>query len=283
MLILRKLLLSTHLRASRVFFSSNTLPLKYQEHKIRIGKYDINYLQVGTGPHKVLCAPGALGTIWTDFKPQIEGFMKDKFSLVVWDPPGYGKSYPPEKELSLNFYENDADTALQLMKELKIPKFSLLGFSDGGITGLILAAKYPDAVNKLVVWGVNSFILPKEIESYKAIRDTNKWSKRILEPLFEVYGKENFPRYWASWVDAMERIYETNKGNICSNVVKNIKCPTLILYGEKDPLVDCVHVSHLHTHINGSRIHLYPEGKHHVHLRYAEDFNKRVQEFLLLT
>ncbi|XP_050349270.1 valacyclovir hydrolase-like [Nymphalis io] len=279
MLILKKLVFSTRLRASRVFFSSKT---SRKENKIKIGQYEINYLRVGDGPHKVLCAPGALGTIWTDFKPQIEGFMQDKFSLVVWDPPGYGKSYPPKKEFTQNFYEKDADTAFQLMKELQIPRFSLLGFSDGGITSLILAAKYPDAVNKLVVWGANSFILPKELESYKAIRDTNKWSKKLLEPLIEVYGKENFPRYWSSWVDAMERIYHANKGNICSDVLKNIKCPTFILYGEKDPLVDCVHVSHLHTHINGSRIHLYPEGKHHIHLRYAEDFNKRVQEFLLL-
>ncbi|CAH2085260.1 unnamed protein product [Euphydryas editha] len=278
MFTIRKAVSSNCLRFSRAFFSTKTLP---KEDKIKIGNHVINYLTVGNGPHKVFCAPGALGTIWTEFKPQIEGFMHDKFSLIVWDPPGYGKSYPPAKEFTVDFLEKDADAAYQMMKELHIPKFSVLGFSDGGITSLILAGKYPNAVNKLVVWGANSFILPNELESYKKIRDINKWSKRALEPLIEVYGKERLANYWASWVDAMVTIYNTKQGNICSELLKNIQCPTYILYGEKDPLVDCVHVSHLHTHISGSRIHLYPEGKHHIHMRYSEDFNKRVQEFLL--
>lgn len=44
-----------------------------------------------------------------------------------------------------------------------------MGFSDGGITALIHAAKYPNAVNKLVVWGANAFILPQELEMYKSM------------------------------------------------------------------------------------------------------------------
>lgn len=54
------------------------------------------------------------------------------------------------------------------LQALQLPKFSVLGWSDGGITGMILAAKYPDAVNKLVIWGANSFILPKELEQYES-------------------------------------------------------------------------------------------------------------------
>ncbi|XP_045767984.1 valacyclovir hydrolase-like [Maniola jurtina] len=279
MLISRKIIAPVFgVRFSRVLFSTTKLP---KESKTKVGKYEINYVKVGNGKHNVLCAPGALGTIWSEFEHQIEGFNRNQFTLVVWDPPGYGKSYPPEKDFSVDFLEKDADMAYELMKALQIPKFSVLGFSDGGITSLLLAAKYPGAVHKLVVWGANSFILPSELDAYKKIKDVNKWSKRLVEPMIEIYGKERFAKYWASWVDAMDAIYQANNGNICSDRLKNIKCPTFILYGEKDPMVDRVHVSHLHTHIEGSRIHLYPEGKHHIHLKYAEDFNKRVQEFLL--
>ncbi|KAJ8719180.1 hypothetical protein PYW07_016736 [Mythimna separata] len=252
-----------------------------KEEKIKVNNLNINYVKVGNGAHHALFLPGALGTIWTEGKPQVEGFNREKITLVAWDPPGYGKSRPPEKTFTTDFYEKDADAAYEFMKALKIPKFSLLGFSDGGVTSLILAAKYPDAVNKLVVWGSNAFILPHELEVLKKIRDINKWSKRMREPLIEIYGEKLFARYWAEWVDGMEAIVKTKDGNICSELLKHIKCPTYILYGQQDPLVDSVHVSHLHTHIDGSRIHLYPEGKHHIHLKYAEDFNQRVQEFLL--
>lgn len=44
----------------------------------------------------------------------------------------------------------------------------MLGWSDGGITGMIVAAKYPDVVNKLVIWGCNAYILPQEVDMYNS-------------------------------------------------------------------------------------------------------------------
>lgn len=169
----------------------------FQEENIKVGNHNINYVKVGSGPHHVFCMPGALGTIWTDFKPQVEGLNREKFTIVAWDPVGYGKSRPPDKNFAANFYEKDADVAFEFLKVwfhllekcnqnwpklsyvlhnsqlLKVPKISLLGWSDGGITGMILAAKYPSAVNKLVIWGSNSFILPQELEAYKSKHHLN--------------------------------------------------------------------------------------------------------------
>ncbi|XP_068623926.1 valacyclovir hydrolase-like isoform X2 [Battus philenor] len=224
----------------------------------------------------------ALGTIWTDFKAQVDGLNREQFTIVAWDPIGYGKSRPPDKVFTPDFFEKDADVAFEFLKLLKIPKFSILGWSDGGITAMILTAKYPSVVNKLVIWGSNSFILPHEVENLKKIKDVKSWSNKMRQPMIDVYGEEKFAKYWSDWVDGMVFISETKNGNICSELIKNITCPTFILHGEKDPLVDNVHVSHLHTNIESSRVHLYPDGKHNIHIRYAEDFNKKVQEFLLL-
>lgn len=77
---------------------------------------NINYVQSGDGAHKVLCFPGALGTIWSDFKPQIEGLDKTKFTVIAWDPPGYGYSRPPNRNFSTEFYKNDAVAAYDFMK-----------------------------------------------------------------------------------------------------------------------------------------------------------------------
>lgn len=71
---------------------------------------------MGSGPHNIICLPGALGSIWTDFKPQVEGIDREKFTLVAWDPPGYGKSQPPMKEFPPDFYERDAKVAVDFMK-----------------------------------------------------------------------------------------------------------------------------------------------------------------------
>lgn len=79
----------------------------------------MNYLKVGNGDNAVLCFPGALGTIWSDFRPQIEsesGLCQQQFSVVAWDPPGYGASRPPNRKFDLKFYETDADYAHDLMQ-----------------------------------------------------------------------------------------------------------------------------------------------------------------------
>lgn len=45
-------------------------------------------------------------------------------------------------------------------------KFSLLGWSDGGITALIAAAKNPDLIRKMVVWGSNAFVSQDDLQLY---------------------------------------------------------------------------------------------------------------------
>lgn len=56
------------------------------------------------------------GTIWSDFKPQIEGLDKSKFTVVVMDPVGYGKSRPPNRTFDVDFYKKDAKFSSELMK-----------------------------------------------------------------------------------------------------------------------------------------------------------------------
>lgn len=42
-------------------------------------------------------------------------------------------------------------------------------------------------------------------------------------------------------------------GSICQQLLPRIKCPTLIIHGEKDPLVPRFHAEYIHEHIKGSR------------------------------
>ena len=49
-------------------------------------------------------------------------------------------------------------------------KFSLLGWSDGGITALIAAAKNPGLINKMVVWGSNAYVSQQDISIYNGTR-----------------------------------------------------------------------------------------------------------------
>lgn len=56
-----------------------------------------------------------------------------------------------------------------LWQTLGFGKFSLLGWSDGGITALVAAARNPDLINKMVVWGANAFVSQQDLKLYNGV------------------------------------------------------------------------------------------------------------------
>ncbi|CAG7787042.1 unnamed protein product, partial [Allacma fusca] len=105
------------LRASKISISNNmenfsTSAISSSQRKVDVGSVQINVEVVGNGPQTLLCLPGVLGTIESDFTPQLKDLQKD-FRVVAWDPPGYGKSRPPPRDFSGGhlFYYRDAHDA----------------------------------------------------------------------------------------------------------------------------------------------------------------------------
>lgn len=40
--------------------------------------------------------------------------------MIVWEPPGYGKSRPPDRDFPANMYDRDAHSAHEFMKVIHI-------------------------------------------------------------------------------------------------------------------------------------------------------------------
>ncbi|KAB0339363.1 hypothetical protein FD755_024978, partial [Muntiacus reevesi] len=119
-----------------------------------------------------------------------------------------------------------------------------------------------------------------DVYAFLSIRDVSKWSERTRKPLEALYGFDYFARTCEKWVDGIEQFKHLPDGSICRDLLPLVQCPTLIMHGEKDPLVPRFHADFLHRHVRGSRFHLMPEGKHNLHLRFADEFNKLAEDFL---
>lgn len=257
------------------------LPRAIKEESIEIDGQNIHYDWCGTGRHALLLLPGALGSSRTDFLPQLQNLNRDIFTLYAWDPPGYGKSRPPDRDWPVHFLGRDADVAAKLMQKLGIDKYSVVGWSDGGITGLMVAARNPQKVRKLVIWGSNAYVDPSDVAIFEGIRDIDKWSERMKQPFLELYGREYFSDQWSKWVDAYVGYVKARDGDICKDELKNIVSPTLIVHGQKDALVPQFHPDYLRANIKDCQLVNWPEGKHNLHLRYYKEFNSLVEKFLL--
>lgn len=56
------------------------------------------------------------GSGQTDFGPQLKSMNKQLFTIVAWDPRGYGQSIPPSRDFPPDFFERDAKDAVDLMQ-----------------------------------------------------------------------------------------------------------------------------------------------------------------------
>ncbi|EDV94652.1 valacyclovir hydrolase [Drosophila grimshawi] len=254
----------------------------HSERKVSVkGAGDLHIVESGSGKRSLLLMPGALGSAWTDFKPQIEQLPKllPDYTIIAWDPPGYGKSVPPQRKFDLEFFRKDAEAAVNLMRALDRPRFSILGWSDGGITALIMAGRHADAVEKLAIWGAGAYLVEDEVKTMQSIRDVAKWSPRMREPMEKLYGVERFAQLWSEWVDTFCAFHKQRAGDLCRAEVEQIVAPTFILHGKKDPMIAAEHIPWLRQKLAKVTYHEFPDGKHNIHLRYADEFNKLVADF----
>jgi valacyclovir hydrolase len=237
----------------------------------------LHFERAGQGA-PLLLIPGALGTGAGDFSAQIDWFAARRFEVIAPDPRGYGKSRPPRREYPPDFYHRDAADMLALMTALGHERFAIIGWSDGGNIAAIMAATHPERMSKLVVFGGQSFLTAGEIAAFNDIRKISAWSPRAAEAMRAVYG-DALDDLWDRYVAGQEALFDAG-GDLYAALLAQVTCPTLVLHGAKDPLIPGLHPEAIHRGIAGSQLHIFPEGKHNIHQRFAGDFNAMTFAFL---
>ncbi len=116
---------------------------------VNIRGFKMYYETYGSG-QPLLIIHGNGGSI-NNFMYQIPYFSKD-YKVIVADSRAQGKSVDNSDTLS---YEMMTDDLNALLDALHIDSAYVIGWSDGGINGLLLAIRHPDKVKKLAVTGAN--------------------------------------------------------------------------------------------------------------------------------
>jgi pimeloyl-ACP methyl ester carboxylesterase/DNA-binding CsgD family transcriptional regulator len=114
----------------------------------------IAYSTVGTGP-PLLCESGWISHL----RGQLELFsfgsfverLAERFTVIRYDKPGCGLSDRDGIDLS---FDAQVGTALAVADAARAARFCMLGASQGGQIAAALAAKHPDRVEALVLYGM---------------------------------------------------------------------------------------------------------------------------------
>ena len=170
-------------------------------------------------------------------------FFSEKFDCIAPDQRGFGRSEAITSNLTVEQFSNDL---IALLDHHKIHKVHLVGQSMGGYTALRFTRDMPERVKSLILSCSNGMIDHRNDLSLTPGFDVIKkysengvpwgWStksKKNLQ-LMELYRIiQNFNQNIISAQNVFQR---RCIDLIASNDLKKIKCPTLILSGEDDPL-----------------------------------------------
>ena len=102
------------------------------------------------GSDPVLLLHGGLGST-LNWGNQVPALMKTH-KVIALDSRGHGRSTRSAQPYG---YELMASDVLAMLDYLKLDKVSIVGWSDGGIIGLVLAMQHPDRVKGLFAYGAN--------------------------------------------------------------------------------------------------------------------------------
>ncbi|ODM90588.1 Valacyclovir hydrolase, partial [Orchesella cincta] len=264
----------------------------FRERKIRVLDLDINYIETlgnSKDAHPILILPGGFGSIQMDIKPILPALDTEKFKWIGWDSVGHGKSRPPNRPyLPTGYgcsYEFDVKYATELMKKLEIDYYTILAWSGGGVTGMMMANLHPERISSLVTWGTFGFLGQETNQLFKRFRKIGSNgipdSRRI--ELIEIYGEKLLQEMWHDAMTEMIAMCESNvyrEGGSFEDVIKNIQCPTLIIHGTKDTFFPVSYAHHLNSTLANSRLHIVKNGTHNLHLRQTHEFVNCIQNFV---
>ena len=196
------------------------------------------------------------------FEKQIPELSK-KFRVIAVDTRGQGKSSEDGKTYTYDLFADDMNA---LLDQLHLDSVNILGWSDGGNTGLIMAMKYPVKVKKLVTMGANVFIDHSVVGNW-VFKLLNKEKEELKDDT--LYDARNRLRL-------IELLLTEPKHKF--KELKTINCQVLVVAGEKD-IIKEDHTKAIAANISKSTLLIVPKATHYFPSEDPKAFNKAVIDF----
>ena len=264
------------------------------------------YRKAGKGSLVVLLhgIAGSSAT-WSNIIPR----LSRQHTVIAPDLLGHGESAkPPRGDYSLGAYAN---LIRDLLEALELPRGTIVGHSLGGGVALQFAYQFPERCERLVL--VSSGGLGREVHpilraaALPGAELVLPWlaagAARGIGTLTKAMGKVGFRESadlgetWRSFVsleqpEARRAFLHTVRGIIDLGgqlVSANDKLylaeglPTLIVWGQRDPLIPVRHGLHTHELMSGSRLEIFRGAGHYPYLDDPERFAAILLDFIATT
>ena len=192
----------------------------------------------GSGP-PLLFLHGGLQFFASDFAAQRAVFAASR-TVIGIDQRGHGHSPDDARPFS---YQAMADDTAAVLRQLRLGPVDVVGESDGGNVGLLLARDHPELVRRLVVTGANLRAgLPADEAARRSAWSDSQVAERtkILEaqlpPRFRTEYEAVSPDGAAHWQTLLSKSYRLWMTPVVlePGSLKTIEIPVLVIAGDHD-------------------------------------------------
>jgi pimeloyl-ACP methyl ester carboxylesterase len=222
------------------------------------------------GKEPVILIHGGLGNSdeWGFETP----LLAKAYEVIVIDCRGRGRSSMSEQPLS---YELITTDVLSLMDYLHIKRASVVGESDGGIIGLVMAIHHQYRINKLFAFGASY-----NLSGYKSGPvDTSLYALYMKKMAAMYHDLSPTPDSFVAMRNAVFKMYDSEP-DIKPEELQTIKAPTVIADGEYEQFITLEHTEQPAHFIPGAKLLIIQNVSHGGPFQDPVIFHKAVIDLL---
>ena len=187
------------------------------------------------------------------WRPWLDAFTREH-KVLRYDSRGCGLSDRKVGDLSFENWVRDFECVIETAA---LPRFSLVATCQGGPIAIEYAARHPERVSRLVLYGTYALgrlrwsELPNEVEKARVLLDLTRlgWAQenhafqQVWASHFQPGGTLDHLRSWcdqqrkATSGDTAVRLLQIGWNVDVRSAARKIKCPVLIMHPERDAVV----------------------------------------------
>lgn len=221
-------------------------------HYITSGDAKIYYEVYGKGDPVVVLHGGIFGSTFEMY--HLIDSLRTNHQVIAVSTRGHGRSELGNQPHTYPLKAKDAATVLNAVTK---DSATVIGFSDGGYTGYMLASLYPAKVKKLVVVGAGERHpgdTPNAITVEQAYQiDKPFWDQQLAlmpEP-------KRLPELFTRVQDEFNTRLVADE-----NLFSTIKCPVLVMVGDRDIFVSVENAAHAAKFLPKGQLSVVPGAGH---------------------
>jgi pimeloyl-ACP methyl ester carboxylesterase len=256
-----------------------------------VAGYRLHYLEAGAGPPLVLVhGLGADVRTWRSAIPA----LSSTFHVYAIDLLGFGRSDKPQIPYRIGTL---VESLTGFLDAVGVDKTSIVGNSLGGWVATMFATVHPDRLTKLVLvdsagYGEDPAQMVRDYLSQfdpatvataeRLLSSMNPEDQRKVEAAAVAYFARRFSRDDGYAVAALVESIMRGEDTLGPEV-KNIRSPTLVVWGRNDPVIPLRVGQTLAQDIPNARAIVLDGCGHRPQTECAPAFNRAVEEFLRST